>query len=55
MSKAFKTVDRNKLFEELDDILEDDESHLLSKLTNQLELKVKLRNTVGESFKQTLE
>ena len=51
MSKAFDTVDRKKLFEELDDILEDDELHLLSKITNQPELKVKLRDTVGESFK----
>ena len=51
MSKAFDTVDRKKLFEELDDILEDDKLHLLNKITNQPELKVKLENTVGESFK----
>ena len=51
MSKAFDTVDRKKLFEELDDMLEGDELHLLSKITNQPELKVKLRNTLGESFK----
>ena len=50
MSKAFDTVDRKKLFEELEDILDDDELHLLSKITNQPELKVKVRNTVGGAF-----
>eukprot|EP00795_Rhopilema_esculentum_P001927 gene1927-16438_t len=48
ISKAFDVVDRKKLFEELEDILDDDE--LLSKITNQPELKVKVRNKVGETF-----
>ena len=49
-SKAFDTVDRKKLFEELEDILDAYELHLLSKITNQPELKVKVCNTVGETF-----
>ena len=54
MPKAFDTVDRKKLFEELEDILDGDELHLLSKITNRPELKVKVRNTVGESFKTNI-
>ena len=50
MSKAFDTVDRKMLFEELEEILDDDEIHLLSKITNLPEIKVKIRDIVGESF-----
>ena len=50
MSKAFDTVDRMKLFDELEEILEDDEIHILSKLTNQPEIKVKIHNKVSNSF-----
>ena len=50
MSKAFNTVDRKMLFEELEEILVDDEIHLLSMITNLPEIKVKIRVIVGESF-----
>ena len=50
MSKAFDTVDRKMLFEELEEILDDDEIQLLSKITNLPEIKVKIRDIVGESF-----
>ena len=45
---ATDSVDRKKLFEELEDILDEDELDLLSKSTT--ELKVEVRNTVGETF-----
>ena len=50
MSKAFDTVDQKMLFEELEEILDNDEIHLLSKITNLPEIKVKIRDIVGESF-----
>ena len=53
MSKAFDTVDRDKLFEALEEVLLPEELHLLHILTNNVFLKVKVNSTVGESF-QTL-
>ena len=53
MSKAFDTVNRKILFENLEQILEADELHLLHILTNTPNLKVKINNVTGEKF-QTL-
>ena len=50
MSKAFDTVNRKTLFEELEEILDEDELHILSILTNQPEIKVKVGNITGRSF-----
>ena len=53
MSKVFDTVNRKRLFEELEDILDDDEQHLLSIVRmykQKPKLKVKIRNTVGVTF-----
>ena len=41
MSKAFNTVNRNKLFEGLEEILLPEELHLLQLLTNNVKLKVR--------------
>ena len=50
MSKAFDTVLRDKLLEHLEKILNQDELHLLSLLTNRPTLKVKLEESEGEPF-----
>ena len=54
MSKAFDTVNRNKLFEHLEEILEDDELYILHRLTNNPQLAVKIGNTTGELFTTTM-
>ena len=54
MSKAFDTVDRNKLFEHLEEILHDDELYILHRLTNNPQLAVKIGNTTGKHFTTTL-
>ena len=53
MSKAFDTVNRKTLFEDLEDVLEEDELHLISILTNRPQIKVKIGKSMGEIF-QTL-
>ena len=50
MSKAFDTVNRQKLFEALDEILNPDELHLLSIITNNPKLKVKINSTFSNIF-----
>ena len=50
MSKAFDTVNRTKLFEHLERILNPDELHLLSIITNFTKVKVKVNNVFGELF-----
>ena len=50
MSKAFDTVDRNKLFEGLEEILLPEELHLLHLLTNNVKLKVKAGKEYGTDF-----
>ena len=50
ISKAFDTVDRNKLFEQLENILSEDELHILSILTNEPKITVKVGNTLGDQF-----
>lgn len=51
MSKAFNTVNRKILFEKLNKILERDKLEVLSTLTNQPEIKVKIEESIAESFK----
>ena len=50
MSKAFDTVNRKILFEELEEILEDDEMHLISILTNRPQIRVKIGENTGKTF-----
>ena len=50
MSKAIDTINRRTLFEELEYVLEEDEMHLISILTNRPQIKVKIGNTTGEIF-----
>ena len=50
MSKAFDTVNRKLLFEELQEILNGDEMYLLSVLTNRPKIQVKIGNTIGDAF-----
>lgn len=50
MSKAFDTVDRNKLFEGLEHVLLPEELHLLHILTNNVKLKVKVGKEYGPEF-----
>ena len=48
MSKAFDMVNKKTLFEELEQVLEDDEMHLISILTNRPQIKVKIGDDLGE-------
>ena len=50
MSKAFDSIDRAKLFEYLEKILQPDELHLLNVLTNTPNIQVKVGNELGRSF-----
>ena len=50
MSKAFDTVNRELLFQNLENILQEDELHILSKITNNPEIKIKLENKIGKKF-----
>ena len=50
MSKAFDTVNRKTLFEELQEVLEEDEMHLISILTNRPKVQVKIGNSTGNIF-----
>ena len=50
MSKAFDTVNRQILFQELDNILNEDELHILSIITNKPQIKVKIGAEIGNSF-----
>ena len=54
MSKAFDTVNRNPLFETLDEILLPDEIHLLHILTNDVKLKVPVGADYGPEFKTSV-
>ena len=51
MSKAFDTVNRKTLFENLEKNLGKDELHMLSVITNEPELRIKLENRKGAKFK----
>ena len=50
MSKAFDTVNRRKLFEHLERILNPDELHLLSVITNFTKVKIKVNEAHGDLF-----
>ena len=50
MSKAFDTVNRNQLFETLEEIILPDEIHLLHILTNDVKLKVRVGADYGPEF-----
>ena len=47
MSKAFDTVNRKILFEELENVLKEDELHLIGILTNRAQIKLKIGSTAG--------
>lgn len=50
MSKAFDTIQRGIIFEDLKDILENDELHLIHLLLDNVKIAVKLENEIGEKF-----
>ena len=50
MSKAFDTVDRKTLFENLEKILLPEELHLFSIITRNPSIKVKVNNVFSELF-----
>ena len=50
MSKAFDTVNRRLLFEDLQEILDEDEMYIISILTNIPKIQVKVGNSTGETF-----
>ncbi len=50
MSKAFDTVDRGVLFDDLKEVLEDDELHMISILLKDVQLQVRINKERGEAF-----
>ena len=50
MSKAFDTVQRKSLFDELQEILPEDKLHMLYILINDVNLKVRCGQTTGEKI-----
>ncbi len=54
MSKAFDTVDRGKLFNHLEQILEPDELYIMSRLTNHPQIKVRVGKEYGNKFESTV-
>ena len=50
MSKAFDTVNRDKLMKDLSEIISPDELHLMDILINDVTLKVKIGNETGDEF-----
>ena len=54
MSKAFDTIKRNLLIKDLEKILEKVELHLISLYLENVQIAVKLQNTLGEIFKSTI-
>ncbi len=54
MSKAFDTVRRDTLFERLEKILQPDELHLLSILTNRPTIRIRINEEFGETFETYL-
>ena len=50
MSKAFDTIERSTLIEDLKEILENDELHLIKMLLKDVEYRVRLEGKIGESF-----
>ena len=54
MSKAFDTVKRNTLFEDLGKIVDNDELHMLKILIKDVELQVRCGQQLGEKFKTNI-
>ena len=54
MSKAFDTVDRELLFNHLEKILEPDELHIMSCLTNHPQIKVRVGTEHAQPFESTI-
>ena len=54
MSKAFDTVKRGKLIEQLKDILQPDELHLILLLIKDISLQVRYNGTLGKNFKTNI-
>lgn len=54
MSKAFDMVKRNLLIEDLKEILEEDELHMMKILIDDVKYSIKLGKTIGEEFETTL-
>ena len=54
MSKAFDTVDRELLFNHLEKILEPDELHIMSRLTNHPQIKVRVGTEHAQQFESTI-
>ncbi len=50
MSKAFNTVDRGVLYEDMRKILDKDELHMITVLLKDIRLQVKREKTMGEQF-----
>ena len=55
MSKAFDTVKRNTLFEDLKKIADTDELHMLTILVKDVQLQVRCGQQLGENSLPTLE
>ena len=51
MSKAFDTISRDLLIEDLKEVLNNDETHLVALLLENVELSAKLENLLGSAFK----
>lgn len=54
MSKAFDTVQRATLYEDLKEILDEDELHMISILIKDVELQVKINKEKGKTFKTNI-
>ena len=54
MSRAFDTIDRDLLLEDLHCILEPDELHMVRTLLEDVKLSVRIGNSVGKAFKTTI-
>ena len=54
MSKAFDTIQRGTLFEDLKEILEPDELHLIHLLLGNVKIAVKFENIIGTIFKSRI-
>jgi len=54
MSKAFDTVKRDTLFEDLGDVVDKDELHMLSILIKDVELQVRCGQMLGDKFKTNI-
>ena len=54
MSKAFDTIQRGTLFEDLKGTLENDELHLIHLLLDDVQIAVKLENETGKLFKSLI-